>query len=264
MLEFETVYYGAWAPPHTPNTAINIDGSSMGCSAKDDVNGIVVLPTSTDTPFFALRLVAITLATGAVTTIGNCWPYPPPGFSGTNGLFVAVEHHPSFGFIVLHTEISQLGPVPTRASESGTPVGWTVAATVDVTTGKSTALTADLTPALAAFPSRVGGLSALDTARSMLWLIGADDAAQPYGPTSGCSAGDWRRQLQLPRHRRRGEHAATTPPLPLLPPPPHTSGDAVTIFLGIPLTATPPPVASPPHHHPLTRAAQRFGTRQRR
>jgi len=238
MLEFETVYYGTWVPPHAPNTAINIDGGSDGQTAKDDVNGIIVLPTSTDTPFFGLRLVAITLATGAVQTIGNNWPYAPAGFSGVNGLFSAVEHDARFGFVVLLTEVSKIGPVPTRALEPGTPLGWTVAATVDVTTGRSTALTADLTPALVAFPPLVGGLSALDAARGTLWLVSADDAAQPFGPTTGCSASS---TAARPRRRiPRGRGTVSSAPLPLPPQPPQSPQAAAnTSFLGVQLTTAP-------------------------
>jgi hypothetical protein len=242
MLEFETVYWGAWAPPHAPNTAINIDGGSDGQTAKDDANGVIVLATSTDTPFFGLRLAAITLATGTVKTIGNNWPSAPPGFSGANGLFYAVEFHPVFNFVVLLTEISRLGPVPTRAAEPGTPLGWTVAATVDVQTGGSTARTPDLTPALAAFPPLADGLSALDGARSTLWLLSAEDGAQPLGP-GGCEEAAVRRSPRRQRASRRRPAAAGAA---LLPPCPTSSNSSAAFFLGVPLASAPPPIAAPP------------------
>ena len=242
MLEFETVYWGAWAPPHAPNVPININGGTYGQTAKDDARGVIVFATeAVNAPFFALGLVTINVSTGAVRPIGNSWPAPPPGFSGVNGLFRAVEFDEALGFIMLLTEISRLGPVPTRASEPGTPVGWTVAATVDVDTGGSTALTADLTPALAAFPPLVGGLSALDAGRSLLWLLAAEDGAQPYGP-SGCSGaggvGDATRPSRAAR-AARAPAAALPVAAPALA---ACAGDpgAAAFFLGVPLVAAPP------------------------
>lgn len=231
MLEFETVYWGAWTPPHAPNVAINIDGGTLGQTAKDDANGVVVFATAVDTPSFGLGLVAITVATGAVKPIGNNWPSPPPGFTGVNGLFAAVEFDPHLGFVMLLTEISRLGPVPTRASEPGTPVGWTVAATVDIDTGSSTALTPDLSPALAAFPALVNGLSALDPARALLWLLSAEDGAQPYGPTGCRGAGGGT--------RLRAAHANQTDAVVRARAPAAAPG-ASAFFLGVPLSASPP------------------------
>jgi hypothetical protein len=239
MLEFETVYWGAWDPPHAPNTAININGGSDGQTAKDDANGIIVMPTSTDAPFFGLRLVAITLSTGAVRTVGNNWPFPPPGFSGVNGLFSAVEFHRTFGFVVLLTEVSRLGPVPIRASELGTPVGWAVAATVDVDTGNSTARTPDLTRTLAAYPPLAAGLSTLDDARSTLWLLSAEDGAQPLGPT-GCLHAGAQRLPRLPRRGRgdRGREGAWERA--------DAGASSAAFFLGVPLSSAPPLAAAPP------------------
>lgn len=234
MLEFETVYWGAWTPPHAPNVAINIDGGTDGQTAKDDANGVIVLATAVDTPSFGLGLVAITVATGAVKPIGNNWPTPPPGFAGVNGLFNAVEFHPAFGFVVLLTEISRLGPVPTRSSEPDTPVGWTVAATVDIDTGSSTALTSDLTPALAAFPALAEGLSALDAARSLLWLLSAEDGAQPLGPV-GCSGAGGVARARLGGGRRRLMRGAAA-----VAPPSAAPVGTAAYFLGVPLSAAAP------------------------
>jgi len=129
--------------------------------------------TEADGPFFTIRLAAIDIATGASRTIGNNWPYPPPGFSGVNGLFFSLNFDKGFGLIVGMTEISKYGPIPPYADEPGLPVGWTVISSVDSVTAASTALTADLTPILTQYPPIVHGLSALDTNRGMLWLVAA-------------------------------------------------------------------------------------------
>ena len=188
MLEFETWYWGEWAPPHAPNTVIPImDGGTDGVSAKDDATGLVVVATAVGVPFFTLALVAINVATGDATIVGNNWPYAPPGFSGRNGLFSALEQDPHWGFVVFMTEISNLGPVPSREPEPGLPVGWSVAAVLDPSTGNTTALTADLSPVLQPFPVLVYGLSALDGARATLWLFSADEGAAPEVMSHGAS-----------------------------------------------------------------------------
>jgi hypothetical protein len=98
-----------------------------------------------------------------------------------------VEHSAALGFVVLTTEISRFGLLPTRSSLPGYPLGWTVVSTLDPFTGNTSALTGDLTPALQAFPPLVGDLSAIDEARSVLWLLSAEDGADPLGP-QGCAA----------------------------------------------------------------------------
>jgi hypothetical protein len=174
LLEFETYAWGAWLPPHAPSKAIpDINGGTFGLSAIDVDSGTVFMGTEADGPFFTIRLAAIDIATGASRTIGNNWPYPPPGFSGVNGLFFSLNFDKGFGLIVGMTEISKYGPIPPYADEPGLPVGWTVISSVDSVTAASTALTADLTPILTQYPPIVHGLSALDTNRGMLWLVAA-------------------------------------------------------------------------------------------
>jgi hypothetical protein len=174
LLEFETYAWGAWLPPHAPSKAIpDINGGTFGLSAIDVDSGTVFMGTEADGPFFTIRLAAIDIATGASRTIGNNWPYPPPGFSGVNGLFFSLNFDKGFGLIVGMTEISKYGPIPPYADEPGLPVGWTVISSVDSITAASTALTTDLTPILTQYPPIVHGISALDTNRGMLWLVAA-------------------------------------------------------------------------------------------
>jgi len=174
LLEFETYAWGAWLPPHAPSKAIpDINGGTFGLTAIDVDSGTVFMGTEADGPFFTIRLAAIDIATGASRTIGNNWPYPPPGFSGVNGLFFSLNFDKGFGLIVGMTEISKYGPIPPYADEPGLPVGWTVISSVDSITAASTALTTDLTPILTQYPPIVHGISALDTNRGMLWLVAA-------------------------------------------------------------------------------------------
>jgi len=251
MLEFETVYWGEWAPPHTPNKEVDIDGGSDGLAAKDDAAGVIVFATATDTPFFGLRLAAINISSGKVSTVGNNWPYPPTDFPGIYGLFHAVEQAPSLGFVVLITQISKFGPVPTRSPIPGTPLGWTVAVAVDPATGNSTALSEDMTPALSPFPPLVSGLSALDPSTSMLWLFSAGDAANPLGP-QGCPNSTAQRAA-IPRFRSTTGRKAANRGFPSMAPPPSaatTPTESTTaFFLGFPLSRAqhpPPPAAAPP------------------
>ena len=174
LLEFETYAWGAWLPPHAPSKAIpDVNGGTFGLSAIDVDSGTVFMGTEADGPFFTIRLAAIDIATGASRTIGNNWPYPPPGFSGVNGLFFSLNFDKGFGLIVGMTEISKYGPIPPYADEPGLPVGWTVISSVDSITAASTALTTNLTPILTQYPPIVHGISALDTNRGMLWLVAA-------------------------------------------------------------------------------------------
>lgn len=217
MLEFETVYWGEWAVPHKPNTKLpNINGGSNGLAAKDDAAKVVYMATSTDYPSVGIGLVAVDLATGDSRVLGNYWPSAPTGFEGVNGehlrlpraplikdpwdltwcfwgllfagLFFSVDFADQLGLVIGITEISKYGPVPPVPDSPGLPAGWTVIATVDGKTGVSTALTADLTPVLAAYPPVAGGVSALDGAGATLWLLGAEGADSPNrGPTWGPS-----------------------------------------------------------------------------
>ena len=250
VLEFETFCWGAWAPPHSPNTPLDINGGSDGLHAKDDATGLIVYGTSTDTPFFGLRLAAINTATGAVSTVGSPWILPPPGYSGIGSQFLAVAHSPALGFVVLGYEISQFGPVPTRSSTPGTPLGWTVALAVDPATGSSTALSADLTPALGGYPPLVGGPSAMDAARSVLWVLSAGDGVNPLGP-QGCGDSAGGRAGHRVRRARRAaqQHANSSSSLVGAA----ASGGAAAggsapsteaYFLGLPLAAAPSAAAA--------------------
>jgi hypothetical protein len=219
LLEFETFAWGLWTPPHAPNVAIpGIDGGTYGRAAIDVASGTAYMATSADGPFFTLRLAAIDVATGNSRTIGNNWPLPPPGFSGVNGLFFTVDFQAPFGLVIGMTEVTKYGPLPTSAEEPGLPVGWTVVASVDPVTSASTALTADLTPALAPFPPIVEGISGLDGARSMLWLAALD---------SPVTAAPQRRWQSRPPRRQ-------------------SPSSPSSVFLGVALSNTPAPQAPPP------------------
>jgi hypothetical protein len=219
LLEFETYAWGLWTPPHAPNVAIpGIDGGTYGLAAMDVATGTAYMATVADGPFFTLRLAAIDVATGNSRTIGNNWPLPPPGFSGVNGLFFTVDFQAPFGLIVGMTEICKYGPLPTRAEEPGLPVGWTVVAAVDPVTSASTALTADLTQALAPYPPVVEGMSGLDGTRNVLWLVAFDSP------------------VTVAPQRRWQSHPRQSPP----------PSSPSSVFLGVALSTAPAPQAPPP------------------
>jgi len=186
FLEFETVAWGTWTPPHSPNIIVNnFDGASCGLSAKDDINNILYIATATDIPFFTLGLSAVNLTSGNLQFIGNNWPYPPANFDGVNGLFFSVDFDSSLGLVVGMTEISKYGPFPTIPEAPGLPYGWTVIAIIDPSTGKSIALTNDLSASLLSFPPIVSGLSSLDATNSILYLLSTSPESNPISPHGG-------------------------------------------------------------------------------
>jgi len=231
LLEFETVCWGAWTPPHAPNVAVPaINGGTDGLNARGAGNTMFVT-TSTDTPSFGLATIAVDVTTGKASPISpKNYPLAPAGFPGVGGNPISLNFHPSLGLVVGMTEISLYGPYPPPCFS-----GWTTVSTVDPATGTGTPLTADVTPLLAALPNIFSGVSALDPTRSVLWLVG-DDAS--ILPGNGC------------------------PPPPVFPPFPPVSMPAVNAvavaaaaddeappppaLIGIKLSASPPtPPAAP-------------------
>ena len=176
LLEFETVYWGAWAPPHTPNVAIpDVDGGTDGLCARG-AGDTMFLSTAADVPFFSLRLVALNTTTGQVRGLGpNNNPLAPTGFEGTGGIPFSVDFAASMGGLIIGmTEISLFGPLTPPCFP-----GWTVIAHVDPVTGVGTPLTDDITPLLRTLPLIFRGISTLDATRTVLWLVGDDAAVTP-------------------------------------------------------------------------------------
>ena len=222
LLEFEDVHWGAWTPPHAPNVPTpDINGGTDGLNARG-AGDTMFVTTSTDTPSFGLHLIALNTTSGKTSPVGpKNYPLAPAGFAGAGGNPISVNFHLSLGLVVGMTEVSLYGPYPPPCFP-----GWTTVAAVDPATGAGEPLTSDVTPLLAALPNIFSGVSALDPARSVLWLVG--DAASVL-PGASC------------------------PAPPVFPPFPPSSGSAIVdaapaappppVLIGIKLSTSPP---SPP------------------
>ena len=176
LLEFETVCWGSWVPPHSPNVELpDVNGGTDGLCARggDDT---MFLSTAADAPFFSLRLVALNTTTGRVVPVGpNNNPLAPTGFEGTGGIPFSVDFDASMGGLIIGmTEISLFGPLTPPCF-----LGWTVIARTDPVTGVGTPLTNDITPMLNTLPLIFRGISTLDATRTVLWLVGDDASAEP-------------------------------------------------------------------------------------
>ena len=168
LLDFETVEWGTWAPPHAPAViAPDVDGGTVGLAALDAGRGVQYMGTSTGTPFFGLQLAGLNLTSGALTRVGAPYfPGAPPGFAGVGGDFFVVAFDDAWGGLLVGlTEIVKYGPLPAAYG------GWTLIAAVDPDTGASNAVTGDLTPVLSSLPPVQFGLSALDPGAGVLWLV---------------------------------------------------------------------------------------------
>ena len=180
LLEFETFAWGAWAPPHAPNVVIDqLSGGTYGMSASDAANGIVYMGTL-GFSFYAVQIAAINVSSGSLSLFPglNYLPLPPSGFTGVSAIVLAIDCAAGVGLLVAMTEVSKYGPLPPLPAAPGLPVGWTVISVVDPTTGTSTALTSDLTPALAALPPPVGGLGSYDDTGRIFWLLASSTYLQ--------------------------------------------------------------------------------------
>jgi hypothetical protein len=226
LLDFETVEWGAWAPPHAPAVvAPDVNGGTLGLAALDAGRGIQYLGTSSDGPSFGIELAGLNLASGQLTRVGApYYPAAPPGFSGVGGYYFSVAFDDALGGLLVGlTEICKYGLLP---PEYG---GWTVIAAVDPDTGASSALTGNLTAALAPLPPVQWGLGALDAGAAVMWLV--VDGGAPLPPV-------------LPRSSRRNGRGAA-----LLPPPSRSARRAAQggapALVGVPLSTSGGPSPAP-------------------
>ena len=216
LLDFETVEWGTWAPPHAPAVvAPEVNGGTLGLAALDAGRGVQYLGTSTDSPSFGIQLAGLNVSSGQLTRVGAPnYPAAPPGFPGVGGYYFSVAFDESLGGLLVGlTEICKYGLLP---PENG---GWTVIAAVDPVTGASTALTGNLTAALAPLPPVQWGLGALDPGAAVMWLVVDGGPALPP---------------QLSRHARKSSHSNTS-----LRAHRRVVRDGVPALVGVPLSSSP-------------------------